>query len=93
MEKVYLITESQLKALMIDTLDEYRKSVAADYGRNDTEEYLGCKQVCKELGVSARTFQRYRDQHRIAFIQRGRKIYVKRSDLIAFQEANLIEAQ
>lgn len=92
MEHVYLITETQLKALMTETLDEYRKSITAKENRDGSEEYLGCKQVCKELGISTRTFQRYRDEHLIPFIQRGRKIYVKRSDLDAFQEANRIEA-
>lgn len=93
MEKVYLITESQLKELMMQTLDEYRLGLATEISGKDGEEYLGCEQVCRILGVSPRTFQRYRDENRIAFIQRGRKIYVKRSDLDAFQEANRIEAR
>ena len=92
METVFLITESQLKELMFATLDEYRKGCTTD-NRNNDDEYITGKQVCEELGISARTFQRYRDEHRIAFIQRGRKIYVKRSDLVAFQEANRIEAR
>lgn len=93
MEKIFLITDAQLKALMIQTIDEYRR-LEADGGRETNgEEYLGSRQVCEELGISARTFQRYRDERRIAFIQRGRKIYVKRSDLNAFQEANRIETR
>ena len=93
MEKVYLITEAQMKALMIETIDEYRRLGEANGIQNDDDEYLSSKQVCEELGISTRTFQRYRDEHRIAFIQRGRKIYVKRSDFNAFQEANRIEAR
>ena len=45
----------------------------------------------KILHVSTQTFHRYRKMRLIPFIQRGRKIYVKRSDLDAFQEANRIE--
>lgn len=91
MESVYLVTESQLEAIMKKVLDEYRKG-DQDVKTSVMEQYLSGKQVCQELNISSRTFQRYRDQHRIPFIQRGRKIYVKRSDLDAFQEANRIEA-
>ena len=76
---------------MKKVLDEYRKG-DQDVKTGVMEQYLSGKQVCQELNISSRTFQRYRDQHRIPFIQRGRKIYVKRSDLDAFQEANRIEA-
>ncbi len=91
MESVYLVTESQLEAIMKKVLDEYRKG-DQDVKTGVMEQYLSGKQVCQELNISSRTFQRYRDQHRIPFIQRGRKIYVKRSDLDTFQEANRIEA-
>ena len=91
MESVYLVTESQLEAIMKKVLDEYRKR-DQDVKTGVMEQYLSGKQVCQELNISSRTFQRYRDQHRIPFIQRGRKIYVKRSDLDTFQEANRIEA-
>ena len=91
MESVYLVTESQLEAIMKKVLDEYRKG-DQDVKTGVMEQYLSGKQVCQELNISSRTFQRYRDQHRIPFIQRGRKIYVKRSDLDTFQDANRIEA-
>ena len=91
MESVYLVTESQLEAIMKKVLDEYRKR-DQDVKTGVMEQYLSGKQVCQELNISSRTFQRYRDQHRIPFIQRGRKIYVKRSDLDTFQDANRIEA-
>ena len=82
-----------MKALMFETINEYRRLGEADSIQKGEDEYLSCKQVCEELGISSRTFQRYRDEHRIAFIQRGRKIYVKRADLNTFQEANRIEAR
>ena len=92
METVYLITEAQMKALMFETISEYKRLGEGERVQKDDNEYLSSKQVCEELGISSRTFQRYRDEHRIAFIQRGRKIYVKRSDLRAFQEAKRIDA-
>ena len=44
----------------------------------------------KELGVSQKTWQTYRDNKIIPFSQFGRKIYVKRSDLNAFLESHRI---
>ena len=32
----------------------------------------------------------YRDQHRVPFSQYGRKIYVKKADLVSFMESNKI---
>ena len=93
MDKVYLITEERLKGIMMEAIDEYRKCTAESGSTARVEEYLDTKQVCATLGISTRTFQRWRDENRIPFIQRGRKIYVKRSDLDAFQDAILIEAR
>ena len=44
----------------------------------------------KELGVSQKTWQTYRDNKVIPFSQFGRKIYVKRSDLNAFLESHRV---
>ncbi len=88
MEKIYVLNEPQLKELAKLLLEDYRREIVAEIHGTPKEEYLGCKQVCQELGISARTFQRYRDEYRIPFIQKGRKIYVKRSDFDAFLEAN-----
>lgn len=57
------------------------------------EEYLDIKQVCEELKISKKTYAKYRKQGRIAYIHRGRKIYVSRTDLDAFQERNRINTK
>lgn len=44
------------------------------------------------LGVSPKTWQKYRDQRLIPFAQFGRKIFVKRGDLEAFMEEHYIKA-
>lgn len=77
----------------MDTIHEYQKYATEQKATVTTEEYLSTKMVCSTLGISTRTFQRWRDENRIPFIQRGRKIYVKRSDLDTFQDANRIEAR
>ena len=75
-----------LRTVMHEILEEYQESHAGD-----PEEYLPTEEVIKILHISTKTFHRYREMRLIPFIQRGRKIYVKRSDLDAFQEANRIE--
>lgn len=47
----------------------------------------------KELGVSQKTWQTYRDKRIIPFSQVGRKIYVRRSDLQKFMEEHYISAK
>lgn len=86
---VNILTLEDVKALVNEELDK-RLGTAQNQPK---EEYLDSERVCEELGVSLRTFQRYRDERRIAFIQMGRKIYVKRSDLDAFLDTNRIEAR
>ena len=75
-----------LRTVMYEILEEYQES-----HKEDSEEYLPTEEVIKILHISTKTFHRYRELRLIPFIQRGRKIYVKRSDLDAFQEANRIE--
>lgn len=46
--------------------------------------------VPRLLKISQKTWQNYRDKKVIPFSQFGRKIYVKRSDIEAFMQSNLI---
>lgn len=55
------------------------------------EEWLSSEEVKKILGVSAKTWQKYRNERRIPFSQFGRKIYVKRSDLEDFINSHCIK--
>ena len=59
----------------------------------DKGEWLTSAEVREKLGVSAKTWQTYRDERRIPFSQFGRKIYVKKSDLEAFIEAHKINSR
>ncbi|MCD8060421.1 MAG: helix-turn-helix domain-containing protein [Bacteroides fragilis] len=57
------------------------------------EEWLSSEEVKSILGVSAKTWQKYRNEKRIPFSQFGRKIYVKKADLDAFMENHKIEGR
>ncbi len=87
-------TLEDLRAMMNEVLDERFGPIQSQREKDGAkEEYLDTARVCEELHISTKTFQKYRRERRIPFIQRGRKIYVKRSDLDAFQNANRIEAR
>jgi len=92
--ELHLLTSEELRMILNEELDK-RFGPVKPLGMNQgsQEEYLDTTRVCKELNISSKTFRKYRQERRIPFIQRGRKIYVKRSDLDAFQEANRIDAK
>ena len=81
------------------TLDELVQEVKAvkelcesRFQKNKTgEEWLSSEEVKKILGVSAKTWQKYRNERRIPFSQFCRKIYVKRSDLEDFINSHCIK--
>lgn len=56
-------------------------------------QWIESTQARKLLGVSAKTWQTYRDERRIPFSQFGRKIYVKREDLNSFMESHYITSK
>ncbi len=55
--------------------------------------WLESTEARKMLGVSAKTWQDYRDKRVIPFSQFGRKIYVRRADIEAFLENHCIKAK
>lgn len=58
-----------------------------------SNQWIESAQVRKILGISAKTWQTYRDERRIPFSQFGRKIYVKKSDLESFMQEHYISAR
>lgn len=58
-----------------------------------TKEIIPSKDVPAYLGISRRTWQRYRDRRLIPFSQVGRKIWVRSSDLDAFLKQGFINAK
>lgn len=58
-----------------------------------SNQWIESTQVRKILGISAKTWQTYRDERRIPFNQFGRKIYVKQSDLESFMQEHYINSR
>ena len=64
--------------------------------RNDDEDkvkWIEYSEEKKILGISQSTWQLMRDNRKMPFIQMGRRIYVKKSDLESYMEQHLIAAE
>ncbi len=92
--KLITLTPEDFEQLKADLINSVREELAkSSVTGGSIDEYLTSKQVCEELGISSRQFQKYRDERRIAFSQFGRKIYVRRSDLNAFIASHRIRSR
>lgn len=92
--KLITITPDDFEQLKADLVNTVREELAkSSVSGGSVDEYLTSKQVCEELGISSRQFQKYRDERRIGFSQFGRKIYVKRSDLNVFIESHRVPSR
>lgn len=72
------------------SINELKALIKGKAREEANSEWLESEEARKLLGVSQRTWQRYRDIRAIPFSQFGPKIYVKRADLEDFFESHLI---
>ncbi len=91
------MNNSNLVVISAPLWDELRKDITEIKSKledNDSiaekDVWLSSEEVKKQLHISAKTWQTYRDERRIPFSQFGRKIYVKKSDLDSFIEEHKI---
>lgn len=76
-----------------DELREIKNLFQKKSEEEANSQWIESVEARKMLGVSAKTWQTYRDERRIPFSQFGRKIYVKRADLEAFMEKHYIKTR
>ena len=76
-----------------NTLGEVKDLLQAKSKEEVNKEWIESVEARKMLGVSAKTWQTYRDNRVIPFTQFGRKIFVRRGDLEAFMEKHYIGAR
>jgi lipopolysaccharide biosynthesis protein len=75
--------------ILMDTLLEIKQLLINKTAENDLKEsFIESKKIPELLGISPKTWQTYRDDGIIPFIQVGAKIWVKRIDIEAFFEKN-----
>jgi hypothetical protein len=76
-----------------DLLNEVKDTLQTKSAEEVNSQWIESAEARKMLGVSAKTWQDYRDKRVIPFSQFGRKIYVRRADIEAFLENHCIKAK
>ena len=94
--------ESSLQMAVVpqDFLNEMKSEIkeVKELLRTKTEEEINSQwiesvKIPKQLGISSKTWQTYRDKRIIPFTQIGSKIYVKRADLENFLQSHYIPSK
>ena len=76
-----------------DLLNEVKDTLKTRSAEEISSQWIESTEARKMLGVSAKTWQDYRDKRVIPFSQFGRKIYVRRADIEAFMQQHYISAK
>lgn len=84
-----VVPQSFLNGLM-DEVREVKSLLQKKSEEEVNNQWIESTQARRMLGISAKTWQTYRDERRIPFSQFGRKIYVKRADLEKFMSDHYI---
>ncbi len=74
-----------------DLLNEVKDTLQTKSETEIKSMWLESNEARKMLGVSAKTWQDYRDKRVIPFSQFGRKIYVRRADIETFLDKHFIK--
>lgn len=76
-----------------DLLQEVKDTLQAKSKTEINAMWVESTEARKILGVSAKTWQDYRDKRVIPFSQYGLKIYVRRADIEAFLQKHFVKAK
>ena len=89
-QKTLVILPKSVLDAITASLNEVKELIKGKAKAEAEGQWIESEEARKMLGVSAKTWQTYRDSRAIPFSQFGRKIYVKQADLDAFLEAHRI---
>lgn len=89
---VVVLPESEWVGIK-DLLKEVKDTLQTKNESEINSQWIESSEARKMLGVSAKTWQDYRDKRVIPFSQFGRKIYVRRADIEAFLQQHYIKAR
>ena len=78
---------------MKSDLQELKELVRIKSDEELNSQWIESTEARKLLGVSQKTWQGYRDNRIIPFVQVGRKIYVKRGDLNKFMQDHYVNSK
>lgn len=74
-------------------IQDLKKMLAEKTADEVNKQWVESTEARKMLGVSPRTWQKYRDNRIIPFSQIGRKIFVRRADMETFMDKHFIQAK
>ena len=83
-----LIPEEDWKELL-EEVKELKEMLIDKRRMEDGSKWLDAKEAREFLGVSAKTFQTWRDKRLFPFTQFGKKLYFRVSDIDAFLESHM----
>ncbi len=90
--QIVVLPESEWASIK-DLLKEVKDTLQTKSDEDMKSQWVESTTARKMLGVSAKTWQDYRDKRVIPFSQFGRKIYVRRADIEAFLQQHYIKAR
>lgn len=88
---LFVVPEEEWRNLHA-TLEQIIDLITRRNADDSSSEWIESEAARKLFGVSPKTWQNYRDQRIIPFLQIGRKIYINRADLDAFLRKHRILA-
>ena len=92
MPSVVMLPQSEWEGIK-GLLNEVKDTLQTKSDTEINSQWIESNEARKMLGVSAKTWQDYRDKRVIPFSQFGRKIYVRRADIEAFMQQHYIRAR
>ena len=92
MPSVVVLPQAEWEGIK-DLLNEVKDTLLTRSAEEVNSQWIESTEARKMLGVSAKTWQDYRDKRVIPFSQFGRKIYVRRADIEAFMQQHYISAK
>lgn len=92
MPSVVMLPQAEWEGIK-DLLNEVKDTLQTRSAEEVNNQWIESTEARQMLGVSAKTWQDYRDKRVIPFSQFGRKIYVRRADIEAFMQQHYISAK
>jgi hypothetical protein len=89
LEKTDFAIASLIKGMFKDAIKEVLPEMLSEYlpKKDDSAEFLGAQQSADFIGESLSSFYQRTSKREIPFYKRGKKVFCKRSELIAWLES------
>ena len=92
-KQIFMLMPQEQVESLVEEVKGLKALIVGKSKEDASNQWLESEQARKMLGVSAKTWQLWRDNRKLPFVQFGRKIWVKRADIDAFLESNYVCAR